>query len=356
MNIAKNNESNVIKFNNGSIEGYFNAYIAKYSVNTGKAYKTAVNLMTNYFFKKDAIYVTFEELRSLRMIDIMELYAWMKEDVKDKDGNYAPRYKINTINKHINGMKGFMKFMNSEFDDISHKIFNNINLDNPKKDSESYGGLDWEEVKAIWKFAENDNLFGGLSKKFSMLIRLASVTSIRLESLLNMTWTKSWREKVERGVTVHYIDVVDKSQRHVKSVSEIFYNELRESLTEDKMFDGLNKNNVNKFLKICLDKLGFPESRNIKFHSFKKAGVMRALDITDNIYKAKEQGNHSSIKTTEEHYLKYQESLMDMVSYSIEDTVDVTEDINKYTKEELVNAIGKLREVSKRELLMILRG
>lgn len=356
MNSEKILPNNVVKIEKDTIEDYFNVFIGKRTVNTGKAYKTAVNLMTNFLFGRDAVYITFEEIKSIKMIDVMKLYTWMKEDVKGKDGEISPRYKINTRNKHINGMRSFFRFLGNEFDDINTKIFNNIELENPKKDIESYDGLEWKEALSIWKFADNEKKFGSLSKKLSLLFKIASVTSIRLESLLNLTWSKNWKTKSERGVVINYIDIVDKGKRTKKPVSEKFYNELRDNLTEDKMFDGLNKNNVNKFLKECLDELGFPESRNIKFHSFKKAGVMRALDITDNIYKAQEQGGHSSIKTTEEHYLMYQESLQDMVSYSIEESVDIDRDIADFSKEELLQAISKMREVSKKELLIFLKG
>lgn len=356
MNTLLKHENNVVALNNDTITRYYDAFLSKYTSGTAKAYKTAVNLMTNFFFEVDAKYVTFEQLKSLKMVDIMLLYAWLREEVVGSDGSKTPRYKINTVNKHIKGMKSFFKFMNNEFVEISDRIFNNIDLENPEKDAEGYGGLEWSEARSLWEYANNEEIFGSKAKKMSALIMLASVTSIRAEALLTSTWSKNWKVKTERGVKVNYIDVVDKSKRHIKPVSEELYNELRQSVPEDTMFYGLDKNNINPLLEKCLEGVGIDKSRNIKFHSLKKAGVMRAFEKYDSIHKAQKQGNHSSPATTEKHYMEFKESLMDMASYELEKDIDVMDELINYSKEDLLKAISKMKDVSKKELLDILKG
>lgn len=347
-------ENSVVNLQNDSLNEYYEVFLGKQSENTAKAYKTAINLMSKLFFQKEMKFVTLTELRSIKMLDIMKLYQWLEEKVDDGIGGVKPRYKTATINKHVNGMKSFFRFLNKEFKDISEDVFGNIDLKSPDLDSNGWGGLEWIEAIAIWEYAQ-DNM-GEKSNKLSMLFKLASVTSIRLEALLSLEWGVHWFTKVEHGMTINYVDVIDKNKRHKKPVSEMFYNELREKLTDDKLFKGLNKDNVGEKLKECLDALNYDSRRNIKFHSFKKAGVMRALEVTDNMYKAKEQGNHSSMTTAEKYYLKYKESLMDMVSFSIDQTVDVEDELDDYSKEELVQAISKMREVSQKELIQILKG
>lgn len=352
MLAIKNQEKQLSYINNDSIADYYNAFMSKYGEGTRKAYRTALNLMSNYFYGKDMEFLTLTEIRNITMLDVMSLNGWLNEEVTDGNGGKKRKYKISTVNKHINGMKSFFRFLNREFSDISDAVFGNIDLDNPEKDREGYGGLSWEEAEALWEFAKHN--LRDKSTKMSMLIKLACVTSIRAEALINTTWSESWRTKNERGVVINYIDVIDKGKRHKKPVSEKFYNELREALTEDKMFDGLTKDNINELLKRCVIGVGIDERRKIRFHSLKKAGVMRALELTDNMYKAKEQGNHSSMATAEKFYLDYKESLADMVSYSIEEKVDIKQDLQDYTKEELIMAISKMREVSQKELLNIL--
>lgn len=352
MLAIKLQEKELVQIKNDSIKDYYEAFMGKYGEGTRKAYKTALNLMSNFFYGKDMQFLSLEEIRDISMLDIMKLNSWLNEEIDDGNGGKKKRYKINTVNKHINGMKSFFRFLNKEFSDISDAVFGNIDLANPEKDMESYGGLEWDEAVALWEYAK-DNL-RDKSTKMSMLIKLACVTSIRAEALINLTWSGNWKVKNERGILVNYIDVIDKGKRHKKPVSEEFYNELRKALTDDKLFLGLNKDNINPLLQRCINGIGLDPRRNIKFHSLKGAGVTRAFDITDSIYKAKEQGNHSSIITSEKHYLKYKESLVDMVSYGIEERINIKDSLQDYTKEELILAISRMREGSQKELLNIL--
>jgi hypothetical protein len=190
-----------------------------------------------------------------------------------------------------------------------------------------------------------------------MLFKLASVTSIRLDALLTSTWEDNWFTKVEKGMEVDYIEVIDKGKKHKKPVSPSFYDELQKKLGGvGELFPNLYDKKVGKVLKEIVKALGFDPRRNIVFHSFKKAGVMRALQLTGNMYKAKEQGNHSSMTTAEKYYLKYKECLTEMISYTMDEDIDVENEISEYSKEELVSAILKMSEGSQIELMKILQG
>lgn len=349
----RENSSNTTKLKDSTLDSYLRVFLGSQKESTSKAYKTAIELFANFFFKKEMKFVTKEEIESIKSIDVSEYIQWLYEPV-EKNGNIEPRYKNATAKKHINGIKSFYRFLSSDFSSINPRIFEAVKLKSPELTAQSWDGLDWTEAIMIWEYAQ-ENL-GEDSNKISMLFKLASVTSIRLSALLSLEWNKHWFVKKENGIDINYIQIIDKDKIHKKPVSESFYNELKDKLPEEKLFVGLNQHKVGKILKHCLDALGFDERRNIKFHSFKKAGVMRALESSGgNMYKAKEQGNHSSIATAEKYYLKYKESLMNMTSFSMEEDVD-TDIFATLSKEELIEAIMKMNEGSKRELYNIVKN
>lgn len=342
MVLIKEESINVLEID--YIEDYYNAFLNNQTENTAKAYKRALNLFFDKMFGKEWNYVTFKDLRKIKMIDVMKFYSWLNE-----------QYKTNTVNKHMNGIKSFFRFLNKEFEDISEKIFDNIELKNPELDSSGWDGLDWREAIQIWEYAEEN--FGDEGTELSMLIKLACVTSMRLNALLELTWEKHWFEKNENGTIIHYIETIDKGKKNKKSISEKFYNELREKLgTEGKLFPRFYPNKVGNYLKRIITELNFDPRRNIKFHSFKKAGVMRALELTGNMYKAKEQGNHSSMTTAEKYYLKYKECLTNMTSYIMDEDIDVKSELDKYSKEDIIKAIEQMDDGAKLSLINILKG
>lgn len=323
---------------------YIEAFINKQTINTGKAYKTALTYFAKNRYGKDLKYVTITDLKNTKMLDIVEYHQWL-----------SSQFKINTVNKHFKGVKSFFNFMSKDFDDISDKIFGGVDLKKPELDANSWDSLDWVEAIQIWEYAQNH--FGEESNQLSMLFKLASITSIRLDALISSEWEKDWYIKNENGVDVHFIEVIDKKQVHKKPISTAFYNELREKLgVSGRLFPNMYPNKVGQRLKEILKALNFDPRRNIKFHSFKKTGVMRALEVTGNMYKAKEQGNHSSMTTSEKYYLKYKECLTGMTSYYMDEEINIQEELEKYTKEQIIEAVKQMQDGSKMHLINILRG
>jgi integrase len=337
------------------IADYYNAFLAKFPEGTSKNYRTDLGIYFDVVFGKSEKFVTIEDLKNTKMLDAMKFYTYLTEEVdKKKQGKIIrePRYKNNSVNRKVNAVKSFLRFMNADYNEINDNIFKGVKSLNPDLDSEGYDGLDWMEAIDIWEYAQEH-----YDEQLAMLFKLASVTSIRLDALLNATWENNWFSKFENGVNVDYIEVIDKGKKHKKPVSEAFYSELQKKLgCVGRLFPNLYDKKVGKQLGEIVTALGFDPRRNIKFHSFKKAGVMRALQLTGNMYKAKEQGNHSSINTAGKYYLKYKECLSDMISYSIDEEIDVENEITEYSKEELVSAILKMSEGSQIELMKILKG
>lgn len=333
---------------------YYNSFLGKFKDNTSKNYRTDLKLFFEQMFDKSPEHITIEDIQSTTSLHAMKYYQYLIEIIEVK-GEKKPRYANASVNRKINAIKSFFRFLNRDYKDISDNIFENIDLPSPDLDSKGWDGLDWQEAIMIWEYAQDN--FDEESNQLSMLFKLASVTSIRLDALLNAIWEKHWYIKNERGISINYIEVIDKDKKHKKPISESFFNELQEKLgSKGKMFPNMYPNKVGDYLKLTTKALGFDSRRRIVFHSFKKAGVMRALEKTGNMYKAKEQGNHSSMNTAEKYYLKYKECLVDMVSYTLDSEIDVKEELSEYNKDELIEAISKMSDGSKYELLRILKG
>jgi integrase len=351
-------EQVVVEIGINYITEYYEAFLNKFGEGTSKNYKTDLGIFFEFTYNKRPEHVTIEDLKNTRMLDATKFLNYLTEEIeKKKKGETVvePRYKNNSVNRKINAVKSFLRFMNGDYDDISDNIFKGIDTLNPDLDSESWDGLDWTEAIDIWEYAQEN--YGTDSNQLAMLFKLASVTSIRLDALLTSTWEDNWFTKVEKGMEVDYIEVIDKGKKHKKPVSPSFYDELQKKLGGvGELFPNLYDKKVGKVLKEIVKALGFDPRRNIVFHSFKKAGVMRALQLTGNMYKAKEQGNHSSMTTAEKYYLKYKECLTEMISYTMDEDIDVENEISEYSKEELVSAILKMSEGSQIELMKILQG
>jgi integrase len=352
-------QEQVIEIGINYINEYYEAFLNKFGEGTSKNYKTDLGIFFEVTYNKSPQHVTIEDLKNTKMLDAMKFLNYLTEEVeKKKNGEVVlePRYKNNSVNRKINAVKSFLRFMNGDFEDISDSIFKGVETLNPDLDSESYDGLDWMEAVQIWEYAQDN--YGVDSDQLAMLFKLASITSIRLDALLNSTWEDNWFTKIENGIEVDYIQVIDKGKKHKKPVSPKFYIELQKKLGDGvgRLFPNLYDKKVGKVLKEIVKALGFDPRRNIVFHSFKKAGVMRALVLTGNMYKAKEQGNHSSMTTAEKYYLKYKECLTGMISYSMDEDMDIESEISEYSKDELISAILKMSEGSQIELMRVLQG
>ena len=348
MNLAK-----VQPININYIEEYYNLYLSGFSDNTAKNYKCDLDLFFDKMFGKEAKHITVSDLESLNTLKVAQYVNWMKESVISNKGKKKQRYADSSINRKVNSVKGFFEYIATDFPTINKDAFNKVNL--PKANtSNSWDSLDWTEAIEIWEYAE-DNFKDGV--QLSMLFKIATITSIRLDALLQSTWEDNWFVKKERGLDVHYIEVMDKGSKNKKPISEQFYKEIQTKLgSKGKLFPNLYPNKVGDALRECVKAVGIHESRRIVFHSFKKTGIMRALEQTGSMYKAKEQGNHQSIATSEKYYLKYKECLVDMPSYNMDSTVDLDSELSGFSKEELLGALNKLTDSSKFELMRILKG
>lgn len=279
------------------------------------------------------------------------------DDLINTNGNHMVEYRnelrnmyssTSTVNRKINCMRSFFKYMETDYPEIRSSIFNKTkNL--KQLDEKGYGVLTYEEVMSMIELSKT--YVEG--KELSLLIELAFATGIRLSALLDLKWS-NFNEKYEHGKKINVIEVIDKSEVHKKAISDT----LMEKVNSMKMFDSLEEKlfktlydkKVGKYIARLCKELNIDEKRNIKFHSLKKASINHVYDITGDIMMAQKQGNHKSPSTTIKSYMAHKEELSAMPSYTITDGIDISE-LEELSKEELIKLIANSSASTKLELL-----
>ncbi|KRE70872.1 tyrosine-type recombinase/integrase [Paenibacillus sp. Soil750] len=353
--IEPNNDDlgcNVINTYNQKFHSLFEEFIkGQRSKGTALAYRTDINQFLNFTFNKEAQFVTMDMIISLTRLEAMKYHNHLKEP--DENGI---KTKNATIKRKINAVKSFLNSLKVDYRDINENIFDNCKLENASLDQEGYGNLDWDEAFLFIEYAHIEQMEGN---QMAMILKLACITSIRLDTLLSLDWEENFRVKNEKGILVNYIDAVDKHTRHQTPISLIFYNELREKLgTDGKLFPNLHAHKVGRLLKEIIAYFEIDPKRNIKFHSFKKCGVNRVLEKTGDLTKAQVQGKHKSIvttlRTTQSSYIEMIDVLTTTSSFTLDQDVNVIDKASTLSKEELLIALLKMSNSAQFELLRII--
>lgn len=341
-NLALATVDNVAYTYDHKFVSFFEEFIkGQRSKNTGDAYRTDIRQFFKFTFGKEIEFISISDIESLTSLEAMKYHNHLK-DLKRK--NSSIKRKIEAVSSLLDSLK-------VDYQNINNNIFDNLKLDSSDLDRNGYGNLDWDEAFLFIEYAHIEQMEGD---QMAMLLKLACISSIRLEALLSLDWG-DFRMKNEKGVKVHYIDKVDKQTRHQTPLSEKFYNELREKLgTEGKLFPKLYKHKVGKFLKEILEYFEIDPNRNIKFHSFKKCGVNRVLEQTGDLTKAQIQGKHKSIITTQNSYVALKDDLTLKPSYTLDQDVNVIDEIKDLSHEQLIKAISQMSNSAQYELLRII--
>ena len=324
-----------------TIENYFTEFLkSKASPNTASSYRTDIKQFCKFTFSKEPSYVLLDELLSLTSLQATKFFNYLKDS----------NAKNATIKRKVESMRSFLNFMKVDYQQLNANIFDNLPLQNVNNDRNGYGNVEWDEAFLFIEYA-----FQAQSNEMAMLLKLACISSIRLEALLSLNWEENFRTKNENGIIVNYIDTVDKETRHQTPISDSFYDELHTLLgTTGKLFPSLYKHKVGKLLKDILEYFKIDPKRNIKFHSFKKCGVNRVLQKTGDLTKAQLQGKHKCLETTNSYYVVVKDDLTQKPSYTIDQEIDILNEIQHLSHEELLQAISKMSDSSKFELIRIL--
>lgn len=190
----------------------------------------------------------------------------------------------------------------------------------------------------------------------SLLIELAYVTAWRKEALLtNLRYGSIYR--VKDNSSYWLVDIVDKGEKEdTKAISNDLYERIMKLKPHhsdgDLIFpiSDTSADNIISQLKIDLKIQG-----DKTFHGIKKASVNRVLDLTDNLFKAKDHACHESIETTAKFYAQYHKDYDTSMSLHIMDNLD--ENIfDNLSKEELLDLIKNSEDKIKFALLLQMKN
>lgn len=257
--------------------------------------------------------------------------------------------KANTVNRKITAIKEFGKHLAAHDVHVEMGFFNSIK--SLKSDSASYEVLSIPEALQIAEWMKENEKVRGYEK--FLYILLAIDTGVRAEALSNLTpenFSIIDNEVLLKGV--------DKGKKHFsKRLSLEFYEDIKENVTweKGKKIFGFSAKNRNDMMARALKDLNW-EHRNIVFHSFKKAAVNNAFDITGDIMTAMKTGGHSSVTTTQR-YIAEGETFMGAISNANAEKMKELK-YEDFTKEELINVLKDMSDnfqyQMKSELLKII--
>lgn len=286
------------------------------SVNTRKTYERAIR---NFFLK----------MRNKNIEDLSEKdLVFTKRQIQTYQVELRNEFKSTTVNNRISILKKlYLKLNEYEFD-VNPSWFDLDRYD--EHDKESYDTLSHEEVVEVIDLVSKTRK--GFEK--SLLLRVAYSTAFRKTAIQNLEWSDVINKEGQ-----WFLKALDKGNKwDYKKISDELYSELiKLKDTNDKKIFSLTNKTINRMFNYIRDNMDFGE-RNIVFHSFKKASINEVALLTNYDLKAmQQQGNHASIVTTLNDYMK-DKSLEDLIVVDINYEVPINK-LDDLSKEELLNII-----------------
>lgn len=287
----------------------------------------SVNTRKNY---EHTIRTFFMAMRNKEIENLVESdLIFTKPQVETYQVGLRNTMKASTVNNKISALKRCYEKLEDYGFDVKASWFNLDRYD--EHDKESYDSLEHEEI------IEVINLVSKTRKGFEkgLLIRLAYSTAFRKESLLQLKWSDLSNRDGQ-----WLVRTLGKGNKwDYKKISQDLYDELmkqKELIGGEKIFQ-LTPKTINKMLNYIRDNMDFGE-RRITFHSLKKSSIQEVAIITNYDLKAMQrQGNHASVTTTLDTYMKKKE-LDDLVIVDVNQHIPV-EKFEELSKEELVALI-----------------
>lgn len=254
------------------------------------------------------------------------------DDIQEYQVTLSKKYKNKTVNNKMYAIRSLYKYLDGNDYNVKLSWFNVENLKD--YDSEGYEVINWGTVESMIEMVKTHK--NGLEK--ALFIELGAKTSFRLETLLTLKWTNFHTD----SLGTRYVKVLGKGKEwDKKPIQEELYDRLLELKVDgsEKVFQHLNNRQAasRMMTKLCKE-LGL-DSKKVKFHSMKKAGMHEVNLITGgNIKAIQQQGNHKSELTPLKFYTKVNENLSEMPCLQIGQQIN-TAPLEELSKEELLNLI-----------------
>lgn len=289
------------------------------SINTATNYESRIR---NFFLDTRK-----KELESLTYADL----KFNKSDIKRYQIEmFNKNLKSSTISTRLSAIKKFYIALEDDGIPVDSKIFEIEIID--KKDTDKYDSLSVEEVSDIVSYVSKSPRN---ADQKALLIELAFATSFRLKSLLTLT-----KDNFYIANDLYLVKVRGKGNKlDVKQIDKSLYERSLSISEENKLFT-LGERSIVRMMNDIRDHFDFG-TRNIVFHSLKKAGIEYRGELTNyNVKAMQRQGNHTNASTTLNNYVKDYD-LEELIPIDIHTTVD-TSIINQVSHDELLSAISKL--------------
>lgn len=330
---------NVVKLHSSEVYDQIELFLrVKKSKGNSEDTWTAYNRDINEFFGykgKKTCHLTIDDLQ-LHMDDLVRYQLHLG------DSGFAP----SSINRKISTIKQlYKKFYNAGF--VKDLIAFNA-IERLKQFDNSYGVLTVDEVFSMADLIMETKLRGKdrrLSKRNVILMSLD--TCLRKSAILNIKWS----DFNINGDMVEFT-AKDKNGVYNKQIKRSFYNQLLamrefEGDTTDYVFN-LHENTVDNMMGWLREEMELPESRNIVFHSIRKAGVTFQYRISNDILQAMESAGHKNVNTTQIYLKSRSYGNLGAVSNSIDEDMNL---FRMLSHEDLLKSIDSLPTAEKMILI-----
>lgn len=275
----------------------------------------------------------------------------MNKDIISYKNHLMKKNANSTVIRKISSVRTLYNFFQANEYNVSPIIFK---LKKMQKKSNSYGIFSKDEVEMMANAAKNSPAEDILAKfKYEVLSAYyytATMTSIRISALLSAEWNSVyWSDKDN----IHLITIKDKRDQTVtrgldKWLYDILKN-IKDRSGSDLLFPHLKIDWVEKQTKRLIKELGFPESRHLKVHSFRKTAINYEVDTTGNYDKARLQSGHQSLQVLVDHYRDANVNYSGLAGVTMFKELDETI-FDKVKKDELLKMLKEINIGAYRDL------
>lgn len=277
----------------------------------------------------------FLTMRNKNLEDLVERdLIFKKPQIETYQVNLKKEFKGTTVNNKLSALKRVYSKLEDYGFDVKSSWFDVDRYSEHEK--ESYDAVTFEEVKEIIGLLHNTRK----GREKALFVEVAFVTAFRKASVQSLKY-----KDVYRHSDSWVIETVGKgNKKDTKKISDELYQKIaRQKMVErksdeDEIFSLTNKT-INAMMVFIRKNIDFGR-RNITFHSFKKASIQEVAVRTGYDLKAMQaQGNHASINTTLDFYMKNKD---------IDDMTAVDLDYNP--------PVDKFEDMSKEDLIKMLKS
>jgi integrase len=298
---------------------------------------------TRRAYKKDIEYFFAYMRKGKKLNELKENDLWFEyKDILRYRNHLRTIAEKSTVNRKIASIRKLYKYFAKNNYKVNPHAFELDNLDVDEVDSS--GVLTLQEIQTMIELAKE--LPNGEEK--SVFIDLAYSTSIRVSSLLKLTWKQI--RFVKNGQWE--IQLKDKGKKHTKGIPDELYQRLLTLKKKgvDNVFS-MSYTTVYDMTKELCKKMGIPKERKITPHSYKKVLINWTVQMTKDVNLAAWQGNHS-LDVMQKHYLEQTVDYANTPAFMIREELNLAS-IEELSKEQLIELIKKSSYSTQYELIQL---